>query len=426
MTALRYESTVPEPEPRVRDFERMAFGAFVNFNLYSVLGKGGWGIPHVSITQKDLMEYYDSLKEKFTAADFDAHAVARLAKESGVKYLAVVARLHEGFSLYDTRGLTDFDALHSPARRDLVAEFMEGCRAEGIVPFIAHALLDWRWNSRECDETAFNEYLDYLHASIEILCKHYGAVGGFWLDGTWSRRQSDWKMDRLYAMIREHQPDAVIINNTGRRQPGELEHPEVDCVTFEQWMPKPTDRRGQPKYVAAEMCEPINRHWGIATLDFNYKSTALIIEHLASCRRVRANYLTSLALTDTGAIGELQAATLRTVGKWVAMYALPIYEGRPVAATCVERDFILGVDDRLFYFAFDLSPKSNVDVTLATGTTGPRPIKGLDRPIRHVRWIDNDEALNYVQDVEKELAVIDLTPYPTGSDLVVRVAEIQL
>ena len=169
---------IPKPVARVARFEKLAHGMFVHWGLYSQLGQGEW-IQHLKpVPQRE----YDKLKATFTAADFDARALARLARAAGMRYITLTTRHHEGFSLYDTRGLSDFDAPHSPAGRDLVAEFVDGCRAEGIVPFLYHTTLDWRWNSHRCNARAFAKYLDYLHTSVEVLCRHYGPIGGLWFD----------------------------------------------------------------------------------------------------------------------------------------------------------------------------------------------------------------------------------------------------
>ena len=63
--------------------------------------------------------------DTFTAREFDADKICRIAKAAGMKYITLTARHHEGFSLYDTCGLCDFDAPHSPAGRDLVREFVD-------------------------------------------------------------------------------------------------------------------------------------------------------------------------------------------------------------------------------------------------------------------------------------------------------------
>ncbi len=412
---------VPKPEPRVARFERLAFGMFVHWGLYSQLGQGEW-IQHLS---KIPQRQYDKLKETFTAADFDARTLSRLAREAGMRYIVLTTRHHEGFSLYDTRGLSDFDALHSPAGRDLVAEFVEGCRAEGIVPFFYHTTLDWRWNSHRCDARAFAKYLDYLHASVEVLCRHYGPIGGLWFDGNWSRKDVDWKVDRLYRLIRKHQPEAMIINNTGLGAQGEVSHPEVDSVTFEQGLPKPIDRRGQPKYVAGEMCQTLNAHWGIGQRDFRYLSVGQIIEALCLSRKAGANYLLNIGPSAQGGIPEFEAALLRKVGQWVALHAGPISNGKPLDCACRGRDFVLKVGRKQYYFAFDLGITGHGDVTVAGGSTGVRAIQGLHQPMRAARWLDNGERLAFTHDRRQALTALHGTGFPYGTQLVVRVAELQ-
>ena len=413
---------IPTPAPRIARFEKLAFGLFLHWGLYSQLGKGEW-IQHLANIPAS---EYHPLINTFTAADFNARAIAALAREAGMKYITLTTRHHEGFSLYDTRGLSDFDAPHSPAKRDLIAEFVEGCRAEGIVPFFYHTTLDWRWNSDKCDDQKFNEYLDYLHASVEILCRHYGPIGGLWFDGNWSRPHADWKEDRLYQIIRQHQPEAMIINNTGIGAEGKLGHPEIDSVTFEQSLPRPLNRAGWPKYISGEMCQTIASHWGIGHRDFNYMSPAQLIEKLVLCRKAGANYLLNVGPTATGAIPEYEAAALRRVGQWVHLHQAALYGGHPQPFTCTGRDFVTAVDGRLYYFAFDLSIRGHANVTVGTGGAGPRAIKGLQQPIKSVTWLDNGESLAFTQNLAQEIAAIDCTGYPYGTNLVVRVAEIEV
>jgi alpha-L-fucosidase len=414
--------TIPVPEPHVARFERLAFGMFIHWGLYSQLGRGEWVMHREQIP----VDEYAKLKETFTASDFDARAIARIARSAGMKYITLTTRHHEGFSLYDTRGLSDFDAPHSPAGRDLIAEFVEGCRAEGIIPFFYHTTLDWRWGSHTCDEAAFNEYLDYLYESVKVLCTHYGEIGGLWFDGDWSRRSADWKHDRLYTMIRELQPEAMIINNTGIGDEGRISHPLVDSVTFEQSMPRPLDRRGHPKYVAGEMCQTMNSHWGIGAKDFSFKSPADIIANLAGCRKVGANYLLNVGPTAEGAIPAYEASALAVAGRWVDLHSTPVYEGTPVSVSCAGRDFVLSANGKWYWFVHDLRIAGHGQVTVSFGGAGPRAASGFGRRIRSVRWMDNDEALCFAQNADKGLATIDFTGFPYGTNTVVRVSEIEL
>ena len=418
---------IPKPLPRIARFENLAYGLFLHWGLYSQLGAGEWIFLNRQIPKKE----YNKLTSTFTAADFDARAWARLAKAAGMKYITLGTRHHEGFSLYDTRGLSTFDAPHSAARRDLVAEFVEGCRAEDIVPFFYHTTIDWQWWKKishpfQADGgPEFAKYLDYLHASIEILCTQYGKIGGLWFDGNWAHPKADWKEDRLYSLIRKHQPEALIINNTGLDAKGVLGHPELDSTTFEQGLPTRPDRRGWKKYLAGEMCQTLNAHWGVGANDFNYLSPAQIIENLALSRKAGANYLLNVGPTAQGGIPEYEAGTLRRVGEWVALFDEIIRLGRPVdGLQCTGRDFLLKLGKKFYYFAFNLNIQGNDHVTVAQGQAGPRALLGFKSPVKSAHWLDSKENLTFTQNTDTGIFALNCTAYPYGTQLVVRVAEL--
>ena len=411
---------IPDPEPRTADFERNAYGLFLHWGLYSKLGRGEW-ILH-NDEELDATEY-ESLTEEFIAEEFDGQAIARLARNAGMRYAVLTARHHDGFSLYDTQGLTEYDAPHAAADRDLVRDFVEGCNAEGIEPFLYHTTLDWHRNTLECSTDEFDEYIDFLHDSLELLLTEYD-IAGLWFDGDWSRDDVDWRLDERYELIREHRPELIVINNTGIGNEGEVSHPEVDSVTFEQSEPDPIDREGMEKYVAGEMCQTMNQHWGIGANDYNYKSPADVIETLATCRARGANYLLNVGPTGEGAIPEYEAATLRRAGDWVDTHSDVIYDGLPVDCECPGRDAVLETENGLYYLVFDLSISGDENVTVSSGGAGPRTIAGLNREVSKARWLDNGEVLEVVQNPDRSITTVDCTGYPYGTDTVVRVAKL--
>lgn len=275
---------IQEKSKRVAEFEKNAFGMFIHWGLYSQMGEGEW----IWFLKKIEKREYIKLIDTFDPKDFNADNIVNLAKRAGMKYITLTTRHHEGFSLYDTRGLSQFDITHTSCKRDLVLEFVGACRRGGIKPILYHTTLDWYQESYKND---FQSYLEYLRKSVEILCTHYGEIGGFWFDGNWNKPNEDWKLDELYGTIRRLQPNALIINNTGLDDRGTIIHEEVDSVTFEQGRPLPMNREGMKKYITAEMCNTINDDWGIGKLDYMNKSTAELIETLCACRKVGANYL---------------------------------------------------------------------------------------------------------------------------------------
>ncbi len=409
---------IPVPEKRIEAFEKFGFGMFIHWGLYSQLGKGEW----IQNREHIPCEVYDRLADTFTACDFDAEKIAKLAKKAGMKYITLTTRHHDGFSLYDTCGLTDFDAPHSAAKRDLIREFVDACRSEGIKPFFYHTTLDWH---QKIFNTDFKAYLKYLRDSVEILCTNYGEIGGLWFDGNWSKPGADWEEDALYGMIRKHQPEAMIINNTGLQGRGRIGNPELDSVTFEQGRPVPMDREGMPKYLAAEMCQTINAHWGIGTRDFDYQSLGSLIENLCACRKVGANYLLNIGPTAQGGIVKLQEALLESVGEWIAFCGNSIYEGKPCGITS-GKDFALKQGNKLFFFIHDLAINGSENVTVGRGGAGPRAFAGVKDRVRNLKWVDNGEKLYYAQNLTDGMFSIDCTGYPYGYNLVVRVAEAEL
>ena len=86
---------VPVPEPRVARFEQLGYGMFIHWGLYAQLGQGEW-VQHL---RKIPMEEYARLKDSFTADEFDGRAIARVARQSGMKYVTLTSRHHDGFSL---------------------------------------------------------------------------------------------------------------------------------------------------------------------------------------------------------------------------------------------------------------------------------------------------------------------------------------
>lgn len=415
----------PKPSPRVARFEDMAFGMFVHWGLYSQWGQGEWTMRNHGIAQED----YFGRMASFTAEDFDARAWARLARQAGMKYITLTSRHHDGFSLYDTRGLSKWDATKAAAKRDLIAEFVEGCRAESIVPMLYHTTLDWTEPRFKSD---FKAYLGYLRDSVELLCTRYGEIGGFWFDGNWARKNADWEEDALYALIRKHQPQALIINNTGISKGGARGHAEIDSTTFERGRPQPIDRRGWKKYVAGEMCQTMNYHWGIATKDFNNLSPAQVIEELCMCRRAGANLLQNVGPTAQGAIPEYEAAAFRRVGEWVTLHGgdqNPIYRGRPCGLRGEGFDFALQLPDgQVYLFITELTPTAEVYAHGARKVRGPgrRRFTGLTEALagrlKAATWMDNGEQLK----LEKDAGTLTLhaTRYPYGTNTVVRVAKL--
>lgn len=407
---------------RIKKYEDLGIGLFIHWGLYSQLKVGEWT---EYIHHRDKREY-EQLINKFNAEEFDANYLVSNAKKMGAKYIVLTTKHHEGFFLYDTKGLSKFDAIHSPAKRDIIKEFINACNKQKIKPFLYMATYDWH---SDLYQNNFEGYLNYLLESVRILCTNYGPIGGFWFDGDWNKKDANWKLDRLYGMIRKYQPNAIIVNNTGLKNRGKISNPEIDVVTYERKTPDQVNHGFGGKYVAGEASITMNQHWGFAKNDVNFKSTKEIVENIVHARGIGANILLNIGLTGTGKIPIMNQAIMEQVGKWVNMANESLYETRPkqeLRASGNAKDVVLQNKSKnsIYLFIHDLKIVGNENVVLGGEGINLRSFSGIFKEIKKITWLDNGESVPFMQDKNKGILTIDAGGYTYGTDWCVRVAKI--
>ena len=73
-------------------------------------------------------------------------------------------------------------------KRDLVAEYVEACHAEGLKVGFYYSLMDWHHpDGARCatDEAARRRFLDFTQGCVRELCSNYGKIDIFWHDVSW-------------------------------------------------------------------------------------------------------------------------------------------------------------------------------------------------------------------------------------------------
>ena len=288
---------------------------------------------------------------------------------------------------------------------------MDECNKENVAPFFYHTLLDWHHPDYKTD---FRKYIDYLVKSIEVLCKNYGRIGGFWFDGMWDKPNENWQEDRLYGTIRKYQPEAMIINNTGLSAQGKTGHKEIDSVTFERGKPSFVDTTEKP--IAGEMCQVLNDHWGYAIADCNYKSVKELIGDLIECRAYGCNFLLNTGLKGNGEVNGTDKCLLREIGKWVKVNRGFIYAARP---TKVKAENAIVLSDGEKYYAIVKNVCISADPNVAL-SAGAEQVK-FTKPIASAKWLDNGEKIAINGD--HSFAVM---PFEYGRSYWARVAETTL
>lgn len=393
----------------IKKFEKLGFGMFVHFGLYSTLEKGEW--IYYALNEEDKKHYFsDEFASTFNPRKDWAIKLVKTAKKSGVKYITLTTKHHDGFFLYDSKGLTHWDSIQLGTKRDLVKEFVDACNQEGIVPFFYHALLDWH---NEDYKNNFPAYLDFLYKSVELLCTNYGKIGGLWFDGFWDKPNEDWRFDALYKMIRKHQPEAMIINNTGMGDVGTISHYEIDSVTYERSVPAMVSSP-DGKDRAGEMCEVFGEHWGVATNDYDYKSFKEILYSFIDCRNCNCNFLLNCGPLGNGMISSRDKRYFDQLGDFIRRNKNFIYDVKK-ADDITSDDCIILKDEKYYYAVIkDVMMSCDPNVQLVEGKT---KVTIPGHKIKNAKYLD----CKYPVQLSSDKHTIIVRPFDYGEARCVRV-----
>jgi len=296
---------------RMKWWHEAKFGMFIHWGLYAVLGRHEWAMENEGIPVAE----YEKLAEKFNPKPYPARDWARLAKEAGMKYMVMTTKHHEGFCLFDTE-YTDYCA-PKVCGRDLVAEFVDAARSEGLRVGFYYSLMDWHHpDGARCaqDEEARRRFVKYIHGQVRELMTNYGKIDIMWYDVHWPLSAEGWESAKMNKMVRELQPDIIINNRSGL--------PE-DFSTPEQHV------RGEEAGRAWEACMTMNESWGYHKADDSWKTPRRILRYLITCARDGGNYLLNIGPKPDGSVPEESVQILKSVGKWMGKYGHTIYGAEP-------------------------------------------------------------------------------------------------
>jgi alpha-L-fucosidase len=298
----------PDQQRRMKWWHDAKFGMFIHFGLYAAHGRHEWAMENEAIP---VAEY-----QKFTAgynpAPGSAQRWARLAKAAGMKYMVLTSKHHEGFCNWDTK-LTNYNAVNYGPKRDVIREFVEAGRAEGLRVGFYYSLMDWHHpDGARCqdDPAARRRFVDYTHGLIRELMTNYGKIDILWYDVSWPLEADGWESEKMNRMVFGLQPD-IIVNNRNRLA-GDFSTPEQRIVA---------ETGGR----AWESCMTLNDSWGYQRADDNWKDPRTVIRNLITCAQGGGNYLLNIGPQPDGGIPPESVRILTAVGEWMKRNGETIY-----------------------------------------------------------------------------------------------------
>ncbi len=297
------------PQNRMQWFRDARFGMFLHWGLYSLLGKGEWAMNREQIPFSE----YEPLAKRFSAENFKPRQWAELARESGMKYMVLTTKHHEGFCLWASKACA-FNSVNSAAKRDLLGEYVEAVRATGLKVGLYYSLGDWRnpdWmRGYKGDTEARERFMDWTHELVDELVSNYGKIDIFWYDLPQNFSSEEWRAVELNAKIRAKQPH-ILINNRAMTT--------EDFGTPEQHIKVSAVGR------MWEACMTMNESWGYTPNDTFWKSPREIIRMLCQCAGGCGNLLLNVGPDGSGRFPEEAVSLLNSVGNWLKLHGEAIY-----------------------------------------------------------------------------------------------------
>ena len=321
-------------------FRKDRFGMFIHWGLYAMPARNEW-IKHIECITD---EKYDKYFKYFDPDLYDAKEWARQAKAAGMKYVVMTTKHHEGFCMFDTK-YTDYKCTNTPAGRDLVREYVDAFRAEGLKVGFYYSLIDWHHpdftidaiHPRRFDKDAkqqnegrdMKRYAQYMRDQVTELLTNYGKIDILWFDFSYTNKdpkfpdwmegkgRNDWESEELIKTARALQPDIIIDNRSDMEQ---------DLWTPEQYQMLEWVKHAETgELVTWEACQTFSGSWGYFRDEQTWKTPKMLIEMLINTVCIGGNLLMNVGPTARGYLDYRAENALKVYADWMKYNSRSIY-----------------------------------------------------------------------------------------------------
>ena len=315
-----------------QSFERWQddkFSMFIHFGLYSHLG-GVWeGEPVRQGYSEQIQsfagifgDWYAETASEFNPVNFDARAIASLAKAAGMRSIVFTSKHHDGFCMFDTE-TTDYDSVEAtPSGRDYVKEISDACKEAGIRFGLYFSLIDWHYPHAYPISSHNADFITPQHhelnkAQVRELLTNYGSVSELWFDmGSLTPEQSG----ELYELVKELQPDCLVS--------GRLGNDKYDfAVMADNRLPE--SQLHAPWQSAASM---FPETWSWRSWQERGEVDDKVAQKIGSLAEVVSrggNYLLNIGPCADGSVVPFESEVLNRIGAWLEVNGDAVYGTSP-------------------------------------------------------------------------------------------------
>ena len=404
----------PDSQARLDKWYRDAkFGALVCFGPYSTLAGrykdrigsrpyGEWIQISAEISSR---EYRQEVVARFNPVEFDAEQWVRVYKETGLQYIVVTAKFHDGFAMYDSQ-FSDYNIINAtPFKRDVIKELSEACHRNGLKFGVYYSQAqDWNEpdapHSRDIVERRTSLHPDLpadfkpdmdRYIAIKALPQVEELVKNYEIDLIWFDTPAEMTFERarLFTdMVRKYRPDCLINSRLIHHGRHKIEPKHMQLFDYVSLGDKKIPTKRLPVYF--ETPDSVSSSYGYKKYGpIEYHTEKELIERFVHTVCSGGNYMLNNGPMGNGKLDPEAVRLYRAIGTWMKVNGESLLNTRPNPFTKRPAwgDVCVSKDGKVLYLHILEWPKSG-EITLGD----------LSGKVKAASYLENNKAAEFKQD----------------------------
>ena len=284
-------------------FVDLRFGMFIHYNMPTYAPED-WPDPDMPVSA-------------FAPTHLDCRQWAKAAKAANMSYGCLTTKHHSGFCIWDTK-TTDYNSMQSPAHVDVVRQYVDAFREEGLAVMLYFSILDTHHRIRP-GHIKPQKHTDYIKSQLRELLTNYGDITALIIDGwdaPWSRIAYDEiSFPEIYDYVKSLQPNCLLMDLNAAKYPREALF-YTDIKSYEQGAGQKIST--SENQLPALACLSIQRTWfwkESMPTDQLKDVHWLVEENIRPYNEAYCNFILNVAPNREGRMDDNAVEALRQIGQ---------------------------------------------------------------------------------------------------------------